>query len=223
MKFLVDYTKRHFTAEEEIMMNSGYPGLSNHNELHKTLINEVMGVLLGLKEGQTIEPNKLVSFLSDWLINHILEEDKKIGEHIAHMESTNKESVPNSPLNLSDLMLKLKKLKTLFTQKLISEQDYIEKKSHFLNDMGVAGKDGEQKDILQRFEFLSELLEKKLITKAEAKTSKTMILEKNALDEVLSDITDVENQFQFLKKLLDDGVLASDQYDEIKSKLLMDI
>lgn len=227
LKFLVDYTKKHFAAEEEVMVGSGFPGLSQHKELHKNLINDVMGVLLGLKKGRAIEPEKLITFLTNWLINHILEEDKQIGEHIAKKEQVpgvSESQVPSQgPMDLPELMKKFKKLKALFTQKLIAEADYLEKKSHFLNDLCASGKDDEQDDLLKRFEFLSELMLKKFITKDEAKASKAMILEHHALDDLISGITAIEDRFQFLKNLLDEGTIASDQYDELKTKLLMDI
>lgn len=223
LKFLVDYTKRHFSAEEEIMMDSGYPELSRHKELHKTLIDEVTGVLIGLKKGQSIDPKKIASFLRDWLVNHILDEDKKIGEHISQKDQTNGASDFISPLHLPELMEKFEKIKTLFTQKLISEQDHLEKKSHFLNDLGTVRKDDEEKDILKRFEFISDLFGKKLITKDEAKTSKAMIIEHYAVDDLLSGIPNIDDRFHFLKSLLEEGILPSEKYDELKSKLLMDI
>lgn len=223
LKFLVDYTKKHFTAEEEIMTVSGFSDHNRHKELHKNLIKEVMDVLLGLKKGRAIEPEKLISFLSDWLVNHIIDEDKKIGEHIAQKGQETAKSVSKHPLHLPEMMKKFEKLKTIFTQKLISDQDYLEKKSHFLKDLCTSEKADEPKDFLTRFDFLSDLLGRKLITKDEAKTSKAMILEKNALGDVLSGIADVEDQLQFLKNLLDEGIIVADQYDELKSNLLMDI
>ena len=83
LKFLVDYTNQHFSEEEAFMQKAGFPGYEHQKTLHKDLIQEVMEVLLKLKRGESIRPQELINFLTDWLVNHILDEDKKIGEFIA--------------------------------------------------------------------------------------------------------------------------------------------
>ena len=80
LRFLVDYTKRHFADEEKIMSAMHYEELERHKGLHKKLINEVVFILTDLKKGKSIDPLAFIDFLMDWLINHIRYEDKKIGK-----------------------------------------------------------------------------------------------------------------------------------------------
>jgi hemerythrin len=82
LRFLVDYTKHHFHDEEEIMTSMNYEDLPHHKELHKKLINEVVLVLMEIKKGKAVDPLSLIDFLVDWLINHVLYEDKKIGKFL---------------------------------------------------------------------------------------------------------------------------------------------
>lgn len=80
LRFLVDYTKRHFADEEKLMAEIDYEELEHHRELHKKLINDVVHILLQIKKGKAIDPYAFIDFLTDWLINHIRYEDKKIGK-----------------------------------------------------------------------------------------------------------------------------------------------
>jgi hemerythrin len=86
LKFLVDYINMHFSEEEEIMRKSGFPRYEHQKALHKGLIQKVMAVLLKLKKGESIHPQELIGFLTDWLVTHILDEDQKIGEFLAEKE-----------------------------------------------------------------------------------------------------------------------------------------
>lgn len=224
LKFLVDYTKKHFAAEEDLMVSSGFPGLTQHKKLHKTLIQEVTGVLIGLKKGQALEPQKLITFLTEWLVNHILEEDKQIGDFIGKSEQSKVTATPEEKKHhITDLMKKFEKLKTLFNQKLIAEQDYVENKANILNNLCESTAKNKNEKLLDQFNFLSELLVRKLITKEEGKTTKTMLLEKGSIEDLMAGIDSVEEQFQFLKKILHENIITSEQYDEQKTKLLMEI
>lgn len=79
IKFLVDYTKTHFADEEELMREIDFPEFEKHKKMHGKLIKEVIDVLLGLKKGKRVNTYDLVDFLTEWLLNHIKYEDKKIG------------------------------------------------------------------------------------------------------------------------------------------------
>lgn len=85
LQFLVKYVEEHFRDEEGIMGKANYPGLAVHLEQHAGFRKQV--------EEWTRDPGKLenpenqqafVSFVLDWLIKHILIEDKKVGQHLAH-------------------------------------------------------------------------------------------------------------------------------------------
>ena len=76
---LVDYTKYHFDTEEKVMQKIGYPDYQGHKKMHEDLRHQIASKLLRLKGGGSVSATELTSFLTDWLINHIIHEDKKIG------------------------------------------------------------------------------------------------------------------------------------------------
>jgi len=80
-KFLVDYTGDHFSKEEEFMQQISYPDYANHKKIHGELINQVVGILKGIRNGNKFEPSFLVQFLTDWVLTHIGDEDKRIGDY----------------------------------------------------------------------------------------------------------------------------------------------
>ncbi len=82
LKDLVEYVIEHFAAEEQIMEKISYPDLPRHKKLHIDLVEDVKKILLRLKQGNRIGCNELKSFLEQWLGDHILAEDKKIGKYI---------------------------------------------------------------------------------------------------------------------------------------------
>ena len=92
LRFLVDYTKYHFSAEEKIMQSISYEELPHHKELHKKFINDVVQILVDLKKGKAVDPLAFIDFLTDWLVNHIRYEDKKIGKSLLAAARTRQEA-----------------------------------------------------------------------------------------------------------------------------------
>ena len=81
LKELVQYTKSHFREEERVMQRISYPDFEKHKKLHKDLVDEIVTILVDLKHGKEISAFELITFLQKWLRDHILGEDKKIGEY----------------------------------------------------------------------------------------------------------------------------------------------
>ncbi len=82
LKKLVRYVKEHFENEEQIMRRMAYPDLPRHKKLHKGLVEQVVAILLEIKEGKVIAPDELRDFLRSWLVEHIMVEDKRVGEFL---------------------------------------------------------------------------------------------------------------------------------------------
>ena len=72
---LVNYTIFHFEREEKIMQSANYPNLELHQKKHASLKDEVRNIAELYDEGQNLDQDKLLTFLKDWLNNHILKED----------------------------------------------------------------------------------------------------------------------------------------------------
>ncbi len=87
---LVKYTQYHFTEEERIMEEIGFSGLQAHTKLHRILVERVKKMLVGLKTGESINVFALKSFLTEWLVDHIGNEDSKIGPEAKVFYTKNK-------------------------------------------------------------------------------------------------------------------------------------
>ena len=84
LDFLVEYTVQHFYDEESLQVQYNFPDYKRHKRLHEDF-KVVVGALVrrfddsGLSEELSSDVNRIVV---RWLIGHIQQEDKKIGEHI---------------------------------------------------------------------------------------------------------------------------------------------
>ncbi len=76
---LKDYTEEHFRDEEEYMEQINYSGLEAQKRSHATFINRLEEITLDKIENNAQKyMESLIEFLLCWLINHILQSDKKI-------------------------------------------------------------------------------------------------------------------------------------------------
>jgi hemerythrin-like metal-binding protein len=76
---LLDYTVNHFRNEEELMEKYNYPEIKQHIQDHHRLTQEVLELN---KDKQYVFPDNIIEFLKSWLINHILEVDRRLGEFL---------------------------------------------------------------------------------------------------------------------------------------------
>lgn len=84
MQFFVDYTNKHFVDEEKLQQQYHYPDYTNHKKLHdsfKITMDDLAKKVNSEGATPTISA-KITSIIGDWLINHILNEDKKVAAHI---------------------------------------------------------------------------------------------------------------------------------------------
>jgi len=79
---LVQYAKQHFAEEEELMRASKYPGYARHKSLHDQHLRKLADEVLRLNDGRPVDISAFRNFLKAWLIDHILQEDKKISAHV---------------------------------------------------------------------------------------------------------------------------------------------
>ena len=84
IKFLVDYTTKHFADEEKLQQQYQYPDYNNHKKLHENFKKTALELTKQLKEegASTVLVGKVNSTIGNWLINHIQREDKKVADHI---------------------------------------------------------------------------------------------------------------------------------------------
>lgn len=79
---MLEYMRHHFAYEEEYMGRIGYPGIREHWRLHKDFDNQVYGFLRDAQRGNVpILNSELVKIIKNWLIHHILVEDRKFSQY----------------------------------------------------------------------------------------------------------------------------------------------
>jgi hemerythrin-like metal-binding protein len=76
---LIRYTAFHFEFEENLMKKAGYPDLFRHQQEHKKLVNDVLARKARFDSGAALS-SELLSFLRDWLVNHIMKTDKALAK-----------------------------------------------------------------------------------------------------------------------------------------------
>jgi hemerythrin-like metal-binding protein len=84
---LLAYALYHFETEETLMQEYGYEesaaqDAARHLEQHRAFSAKVVAVRDSLKAGNPVAPADLLAFLNQWLVNHILNTDKRLGAFI---------------------------------------------------------------------------------------------------------------------------------------------
>lgn len=80
---LVQYTKDHFQREEACMRGAGYPDYERHRQIHRALTGQVLLMAEKYVRTPTHEVKQdLIDFLSAWLVEHIIKEDRKLGAYL---------------------------------------------------------------------------------------------------------------------------------------------
>lgn len=85
LDYLAEYTDFHFSAEEKLQEEVGYPGLEDHKKKHEEFKNSLRSLeeFLEESEGPTdafVEQVK--KKVVDWLFNHIKTFDRSVAEYI---------------------------------------------------------------------------------------------------------------------------------------------
>ena len=80
---LVDYTSYHFAAEENWMREQEYPEVDEHVKEHESLIRRVTQMLHDIRGNKDLIMLEMITFLYNWLIQHIRKADAEYGRYIA--------------------------------------------------------------------------------------------------------------------------------------------
>ncbi len=79
---LVDYTVYHFATEEQLFQQHAYSGYEEHKRQHDDLTARAKKLKEEFEGGNWMLTIDVLKFLSNWLSEHILEEDKKFGPYL---------------------------------------------------------------------------------------------------------------------------------------------
>ncbi len=90
LKYLADYVESHFSMEEAAMQETGYPWFKGHKAIHDGMRARVVQLVDGFRNDPTTMTEEVIDFLTDWLLRHINEEDRRMAKHLhqsGHQES----------------------------------------------------------------------------------------------------------------------------------------
>lgn len=82
IKELINYTKNHFVIEEKLMQQYKFPEYDLHKFDHESLIDKIARLEKKNLTGVSNITDDLAILLYDWLLIHILIEDKKYGAYL---------------------------------------------------------------------------------------------------------------------------------------------
>ena len=69
------YAQTHFKTEERLMEAYGYPGLEDQKMQHRDFRKKTVGFSTATTFGIDQVPEDLLTYINNWLVHHILEED----------------------------------------------------------------------------------------------------------------------------------------------------
>jgi len=84
MQVLLDYTVHHFNSEEGLLKRCNYPELKAHKQMHDGLVQTLKEIIDELDNDEFFlhTARKFNRILTNWVIQHIGEEDKKYAAYI---------------------------------------------------------------------------------------------------------------------------------------------
>lgn len=80
------FVEFHFVSEENLMHESNYPDTTAHRAVHTELLMKLNSMTAQLASHREY-PDDLLSFLNDWLIDHIARHDQEIAEYVRKSEN----------------------------------------------------------------------------------------------------------------------------------------
>jgi len=83
LDLLTEHVCRHFDHEEHLMREHGYPEFRRHAEVHAMLLRQLthFEALLNAQPEEGAGPS-ILDFVGRWLIDHIQEDDKRLGVYL---------------------------------------------------------------------------------------------------------------------------------------------
>ena len=79
---LARYVVHHFSAEEKLMQDSGYPETARHMAEHRKLTAHTAKIISDYRDGRLTLSVTLCRFLVTWLFHHIREVDQRMIAHV---------------------------------------------------------------------------------------------------------------------------------------------
>lgn len=90
---LMNYALYHFDTEEELMVANDYLGArpeeaAKHSAEHRSFSETVANLHRDLTKGAPVSREGLMTFLNNWLVNHILKSDMRLADFLKSAASS---------------------------------------------------------------------------------------------------------------------------------------
>jgi hemerythrin-like metal-binding protein len=82
LAFLSDYVEIHFSTEEGHMKATQYPDFIGHKAVHDGMRAHVVRLVDGCQQDPSLLTQEILDFLTDWLIDHINDHDRRMARHL---------------------------------------------------------------------------------------------------------------------------------------------
>jgi hemerythrin-like metal-binding protein len=82
---LINCTVWHFSHEERLMLKYGYEESEEHKAEHQELIKSAKKLQQEILQADKPVADEQVDFLENWLTEHILTADMRLGSYLAHV------------------------------------------------------------------------------------------------------------------------------------------
>lgn len=83
---LIDYTHFHFETEESKMEQFVFQELAIHKRQHEFFKKKILEIKEKFDNGEVYLKLELLFYLKDWLTNHIMRDDKRLGDFLSKFE-----------------------------------------------------------------------------------------------------------------------------------------
>lgn len=83
---MLDYAKEHFATEDKYMKLYKYPESNSHRREHEKFVETARSFYESYLNG-SLTAIDLMNFLKNWLVEHILGSDKKLGKFVCEVRS----------------------------------------------------------------------------------------------------------------------------------------
>jgi len=198
--YLINYTDFHFKTEEKFMEKLNYPGINEHKEIHRGLIQKLKGILLKIKKKESYSPIEFYYFLMSWLNDHILGEDIKIRKYSSSnvtQEKINLKHIAQYYTEICDELTELESIK--------DSEDLEFRRIIYLDSIFDKFQYMEHNSYLNILKLLLSLQQREIITKEERdKLYYSLMLEKRLgkLKEIFTtnNFSDFDNILAILRK-----------------------
>jgi hemerythrin-like metal-binding protein len=76
---LIEFTRMHFSSEEQMLQRSGFPALAAHRAEHQRLLAQILQASHRAQHGEEVQVRPLLLFLRGWYVAHIEGLDREYG------------------------------------------------------------------------------------------------------------------------------------------------